>query len=107
MGFYREAYDAKVAEVAAMSASQRQRLRLSWDWWDGTVLPMAPADETLAAAAALLARDEAALPARSAAVEAAEAAAAAERARVEAMVADLNALQQDLDPASSTPSALP
>ena len=64
---------AKVAEVAAMPASQRQRLRLSWGWWDGTVLPMAPADETLAAAAALLARDEAALPGRYAAVEAAEA----------------------------------
>ena len=90
-----------------MSAAQRQRLRLSWEWWDGTVLPMAPADETLAGAAALLARDEVDLPARSAAVAAAEAAAAAERVRVEAMVTDLNALQQDLDPASSTPSALP
>jgi hypothetical protein len=98
--FYRESYDAKVAEVAAMSASQRQRLQLSWVWWDGTVLPMAPADETLAAAAALLARDEAALPVRYAAVEAAEAAAATERVRVEAMVADLNALQSELTPGS-------
>jgi len=98
--FYRESYDAKVAEVAEMSASQRQRLQLSWVWWDGTVLPMAPADETLAAAAALLARDEAALPVRYAAVEAAEAAAATERVRVEAMVADLNALQSELTPGS-------
>ena len=54
----------RVAEVASMSAAQRQRLRLSWEWWDGTVLPMAPADETLAGAAALLARDEVG-PARS------------------------------------------
>ena len=107
LDFYRETFEAKSAEVASMSAAQRQRLRLSWEWWDGTVLPMAPADETLAGAAALLARDEVDLPARSAAVAAAEAAAAAERVRVEAMVADLNALQQDLDPTPSTPSALP
>lgn len=97
--YYRESYDAKVAEVAGMSAAQRQRLLLSWGWWDGTILPMAPAAETLAAAAALLARDEAALPGRDATVAAAEAAAATERARVEAMIADLNALQRDLDPA--------
>ena len=60
--YYRQSYDAKVAEVAAMSASQRDRLLLSWTWWDGTPLPMAPADETLGSAAGLLARDEAALP---------------------------------------------
>ena len=99
--FYRQSYDAKAAEVAAMSASQRERLRLSWTWWDGTVLPMAPADETLAAAAALLARDEAALPVRYAAVDAADAAAATERARVEGMVAELNTLQGDLDPGAA------
>ncbi|WP_456789798.1 hypothetical protein [Cellulomonas sp. P5_C5] len=99
--FYRESYDAKVAEVAAMPASERRRLLLSWGWWDGTALPMAPADETLAAAAALLARDEAALPGRYAAVETAEALAATERARVEAMVADLDGLQRALDPVSA------
>lgn len=98
LSYYRESYDAKVAEVAAMPAAERERLLLSWGWWDGTILPMAPADETLAAAAALLARDEAALPVRDATVAAAEATAATERARISAMVADLNALQADLDP---------
>ncbi|GEK21777.1 hypothetical protein [Cellulomonas xylanilytica] len=103
--FYRESYEAKRAEVASMSASDRQRLRLSWEWWDGTVLPMAPADETLAAAAALLARDEVDVPARDAAVAAAEAAAAAERVRVEAMLTELETLQRDLDPGA--PAAQP
>ena len=97
MASYRDTYTAKVAEVDAMPAEQRQRLRLSWGWWDGTVLPMAPADETLATAAALLARDEATLPGRYATVEAAEALAATERARVDGLVADLNALQRQLD----------
>ena len=81
-----------------MSDSQRERLLLSWTWWDGTVLSMAPHRRTFAAATALLARDEAALPARYAAVDAADATAAAERARVEGMVAELNTLQADLDP---------
>lgn len=97
---YRQQYEAKRAEVAAMPADQRERLQLSWVWWDGTDLPMAPADRTLAKAAALLARDDAELPARDAAIRAAEDAAAAERARVQAMVDDLNALQRQLDPAS-------
>ena len=96
---YRQLYAAKVAEVDAMSAGERQRLRLSWEWWDGTELPMAPADETLDAAAALLARDEADLPARSAVVAAAEATTATERARVEALIADFDALIAQLDPA--------
>jgi hypothetical protein len=91
-------YEAKVAEVGALPAAQRSRLLLSWTWWDGTDLPMAPADETLAAAAELLARDDRDLPPRLAAIEAAEAAAAAERARVDALVADYNALQDQLQP---------
>ncbi|SFA96650.1 hypothetical protein [Cellulomonas marina] len=95
---YREAWTAKSAEVAAMGAAERDGLLLSWTWWDGTELPMAPAEDTLATAADLLARDDAALPPRLAALEAAEAATAAERARVEALAADLTALQVQLDP---------
>lgn len=95
---YRRMYQAKVDEVAAMSADQRSRLRLSWVWWDGTKLPMAQADTTLAAAAALLARDDAALPARDATITSAEASAAAESTRIDGLVADFNALQKQLDP---------
>ena len=68
--YYRRAYRTKAAQVAAMPASQRQRLQLSWVWWDGTELPMAPAGQTLAAAAALLARDDAALQAQAPAIDA-------------------------------------
>jgi hypothetical protein len=95
---YRQMYEAKAAEVGALPATQRSRLLLSWTWWDGTDLPMAPADETLAAAAELLARDDHDLPPRLAAVEAAEASAASERARLDALVADYNALQAQLQP---------
>jgi hypothetical protein len=100
---YRREYEAKVAEVAAMPAEQRARLRLSWRWWDGTDLPMAPADETLATAAALLARDDQELPAREAAVSAAEAAATAERARIDGLRADFETLQGELH-LSGTPA---
>ncbi|PVU82679.1 hypothetical protein DDP54_06265 [Cellulomonas sp. WB94] len=103
--YYREAYRAKAAEVAAMPASQRQRLRLSWVWWDGTELPMAPAEQTLADAAALLARDDAALPAQEAAIQADEATASQEHARVDGLIADLEALQAMLDPATSPATA--
>ncbi len=96
--FYRRSHQEKVAELAAMPAEQREGLRLSWEWWDGTRLPMAPADQTLATSAKLLARDDADLPARDAAIRAAEEAAAAERARVQALVDDLNGLQAQLDP---------
>ncbi|KQS98401.1 hypothetical protein ASG23_11360 [Cellulomonas sp. Leaf395] len=98
LDFYRREYQSKVEEVDSMPASQRQRTRLSWTWWDGTVLPMAPADQTLATAATLLARDEAALPARDSALTAAEAAAAVERTRVEALIADYEDLSRVLDP---------
>ncbi len=99
---YRRAYQTKAAEVAAMPTAQRARLRLSWAWWDGTTLPMAPAEQTLAAAAALLTRDEAALPAREAALRADEAAAAAEHTRVQGLVVNLQALEAQLDPAAPT-----
>ncbi len=98
--FYRRSHQEKVAELAAMRAEQREGLRLSWEWWDGTPLPMAAADKTLAKAAALLARDDVELPARDAVIRAAEEAAAAERLRVQALVDDVNALQAQLDPAS-------
>jgi len=97
---YRREYDAQSAELAAMAPDRRERMRLSWVWWDGTDLPWAPAEQTLAVAADLLARDEAALPARDAAVTAAEAASALERVRVDGLVADLNGLQRQLDPSS-------
>lgn len=93
---YRAEYAAQVAELDAMSASELRRLQLSWVWWDGTDLPMAPAETTLNQAAALLARDEAALADRSTALAAAEQAAATERARVDALVADLQTLQEQL-----------
>ena len=100
--YYRQAYEAKAAEVAALPAGQRARLQLGWGWWDGTELPMASAATTLAAAAALLARDEVALPARAAALQVDEGSAAAERVRVQGLIADLQALQTQLDPATST-----
>ncbi|GIG20793.1 hypothetical protein Cch01nite_15170 [Cellulomonas chitinilytica] len=102
---YRAEYQAKAAEVAAMPEERRARLRLSWRWWDGTDLPMAPAEQTLATAADLLARDDAELPAREAAVGAAEAAAAAERARLDGLTADFDTLQAQLDPTGSQPSS--
>ncbi|WP_449385845.1 hypothetical protein [Cellulomonas soli] len=98
---YRQKYDAKRAEVDAMSADDRALLQLSWVWWDGTELPMRAADETLGDAADLLARDEAALADRTAALATAEASAAAERTRVEGLVTDVNALQAQLDPATA------
>ena len=99
VAFYDESYRDKLAEVNAMSADERQRLRLSWEWWDGTELPLAAAAETLASAAALLARDDADLSAREATLAAAEAAANAERTRVDALYGDLIALQVQLLPA--------
>lgn len=95
---YRGQYQAQLAGVEAMPAEQRERLRLSWVWWDGTELPMAPADETLATAAALLARDDAALPVREVQLRAAEDAARTERERVDALAEDLRGLHAQLDP---------
>jgi len=99
--YYRRAYQAKAAEVAAMPASRRERLQLAWVWWDGTKLPMAPAAQTLAGAATLLARDDSALPTREAAIHADVAAAVEERARVQGLADGLQALQAQLDPAAS------
>lgn len=104
VAFYQRAYDAKVAEVAAMSATTRDGLQLSWTWWDGTKLPMAQAQQTLSAAAALLARDHAALSQRANATAAAEAAAAKERVRIQGLIDDLNGLQAQLDPAKAAAS---
>lgn len=101
VGSYRDAYEAKRAEVSALPADERAGLSLSWVWWDGTELSMQPADDTLDAAAALLARDDASLAARGAELDAADAAAAAERTRVEGLVADLQALQAQLDPTTA------
>lgn len=98
---YRQAYQEQSAEFAAMPPEEQQRLQLSWQWWDGTPLPMAPAAETLARAAELLARDDAALATRAAALGAEESALAAERARVEGLIADYEALTAQLVPPGS------
>ena len=84
-----------------MSPEQRQLTTLSWVWWDGTDLPMAPADETMTLATSLLARDDATLPGRDAALAAAEASTTAERARIDGLVAELRALQAQLDPTTA------
>ncbi|EYR62579.1 hypothetical protein N866_07305, partial [Actinotalea ferrariae CF5-4] len=97
---YRDALAEESAQVAALPPEEQQRLRLSWRWWDGTDLTMAPAAETLARAAELLARDDAALTARASALAAEESAVAAERARVEALVADYTSLEAQRDPAA-------
>ncbi|CAN5136822.1 hypothetical protein BH11ACT1_BH11ACT1_23080 [soil metagenome] len=105
--YYRRAYRTKAAQVAAMPTSQRQRLQLSWVWWDGTELPMAPAEQTLAAAAGLLARDDATLLAQASAIDSDLGAATQGHARVEGLVADLDALRAQLDPATALDPATP
>ncbi|WP_129337968.1 hypothetical protein [Cellulomonas endophytica] len=97
---YRTALAEQEAEVAALGAAERSRLLLSWTWWDGTELPQASAEETLALARTLLARDDASLAARGTAVAADEARDAAERARVQALADDLERLHDALDPAA-------
>jgi hypothetical protein len=87
-----------VARLDALPEQQRGLTNLSWTWWDGTELPMAPADQTLAAAATLLAEAERTQQERLVAVGSAEAAAAAERARVDALRADHEALETQLQP---------
>lgn len=95
---YREAYEGLVAERDAKSADERARWQVAWTWSDGTDLPMAPADETIARAAELLRRDEAAVAAEAAALAEERAALDAERARVDALVADYEALDAQLTP---------
>lgn len=97
---YRGTYTEKLAEVEAMDAAERDRLRLGWTWWDGTELPMQPAGELLAAVADLLARDETELAAREVVLGADEAAVAQERADVEALIEDLRMLHAQLDPSA-------
>lgn len=101
VAFYRQSTADKEAEVAAMTEDQRQRLRLSWVWWDGTDLPMAPAAETLATATTLLTRDSANLAARESTLATAEAAALAEHTRIDAVLSDLQALQAQLSPVTA------
>lgn len=91
-------YDRWTADYAAMPADEQSGYRMSITWWDGTRLPMAPADQTLAAAADLLARDRQALADRGAAADAEDGAIEAERTRVVALAADLTALDAQLTP---------
>jgi hypothetical protein len=95
---YRTTLEQQEAQVAAMSSAERDRLRLSWTWRDGTALPSAPAEQTLARARELLARDEADLAARAETLAATDAEIAAEEARVAALRADAEALWAQLDP---------
>lgn len=39
-----------------MPAAGREWVELSWTWWDGTNLPMAPAEQTVSVAADRLSR---------------------------------------------------
>lgn len=91
-------YDRWAADYAAMSDAEQAGYRMSITWWDGTTLPMAPGDQTLAAAADLLARDRQTLADRQAAADAEDGATEAERARVAALAADLAALDAQLTP---------
>ncbi|MBB2924296.1 hypothetical protein [Cellulomonas cellasea] len=95
----RAEYERVAARHAAMPAEQRARARLSWVWWEGSELPPAPAEETLAAVARLVARDASALRSSEASIVEMEADTAAERSRVEALHADLTGLYAQLDPA--------
>ncbi|WP_407341986.1 hypothetical protein [Pengzhenrongella phosphoraccumulans] len=98
---YRQRLQVEVTKLASMSPEQGQQTRLSWVWWDGTNLAMAPAEETLASATALLARDDVDLRARDASITAAEAADTDERARVDGLVAELRAIQAQRDPTTA------
>jgi hypothetical protein len=98
---YRQAYEQQVAEVTAMPAEEQDRLQLSWTWWDGTDLPMAPAQQTLATAAQLLTRDDDVLASRAAALAADESALVGEQARVDALVADFRGLTAQLVPGAA------
>lgn len=95
---YREQHDAYAIQVAEMPQEQRLSTWMSMTWWDGTELPSAPIEETLAAAGRLLERDTAALAELQAALAAAEAAAEAEQQRVDAAVLDLQTLAGQLVP---------
>ncbi|MBO1751399.1 hypothetical protein J4G33_06240 [Actinotalea sp. BY-33] len=96
--YYRQAHQEQTTDVAALPHEEQQRLELSWTWWDGTELPMAPAATTLASAADLLARDEAALTSRGADLDVEDAAIAAERDRIEALIDDLETLHEQMSP---------
>ena len=95
---YRTTIEDEEARLAGLSASERARSLLSWTWRDGTPLPEAPADELIADARALLARDEAELAARSAALQVSAGEVAAEEARVGALRTELEALFAQLNP---------
>lgn len=96
---YRAALEQQETQIAAMAPRERDRLLLSWTWRDGTVLPSSPAEQTLARARELLARDEAELAARAETLAATAAEIAVEETRVAALRADADALWAQLDPA--------
>jgi len=95
---YRATIEEEEARLAGLSASERARALLSWTWRDGTPLPEAPADELIADARALLARDEAEMAARGEALRVSGEQVAAEEARVAGLRAELEALYGQLNP---------
>lgn len=95
---YRAVIEAQEAELAALPPGDRSRRQLAWTWRDGTPLPMAAADRTLAEARRLLVRDEADLAARQARLGPAEEALAAQRTAAETLRTDVQALLDQLDP---------
>lgn len=97
---YRSTIEQEEARLATLPASQRARSLLSWTWFDGTPLPQAPADELLADARALLARDEAAMAARADALRVSADEVAAEEARVDGLRVELESLYGELSPGS-------
>ncbi len=86
--------------LATMPAHERARWRLSWTWHDGTTLPAAPAEQTLAEVRARLDRDEAELAARAERLRAERQALVTEEERVAALVADAQAMVAVVAPAA-------
>ena len=95
---YRATIEEQETRLAGLPASERARSLLSWTWRDGTRMPEASADELLADARALLARDEAELAARSEALRVSGEQVAAEEARVAGLRTEIEALLGQLDP---------
>jgi hypothetical protein len=91
-------YATWTAQYAALPSDQQIGYQMSLIWSDGTVLPMAPADQILSAVADLLARDRQSIADRGAAADAEDAAIEAERVRIAAVDADLVELNAEIAP---------
>ncbi|HMO10882.1 MAG TPA: hypothetical protein PKB06_05130, partial [Actinotalea sp.] len=94
-------YNEAAAEYNALTPAQRSASTSSWTLWDGTVIPMQPSGDTLAAVREHLVAAPTTFDAREAALAEADAAAAASRADLEAREADLDAMLDALWPDES------